>query len=70
MRSETTAATATSDREMLTVKEAADGTWRVPPNLVDVRRSREQTHPQFRLQVERPGPLLARARNRGPSFER
>jgi len=47
-----------------------DGTWRVPPNLVDVLRNREQTHPRFRLQVERPGLQLDRGRNRGPSFER
>jgi type IV secretory pathway VirD2 relaxase len=52
------------------VARLPDGTWRVPPNLVDVLRSRERTHPQFRLQVEGPGLHLARDRNRGPSFER
>jgi type IV secretory pathway VirD2 relaxase len=52
------------------VARLPDGTWRVPPNLVDVLRSREQTHPRFRLQVEQPGLQLDRGRNRGPSFER
>ena len=52
------------------VARQSDGTWRVPPNLVDVLRSREQTHPRFRLQVERPGLQLDRGRNRGPSLGR
>jgi type IV secretory pathway VirD2 relaxase len=47
-----------------------DGTWRVPPNLVDLLRSREQTHPQFRVQVEQIGLQLERGRNRGPSLGR
>ena len=29
------------------VAKLPDGTWRVPPNLIDVLRSRERTHPQF-----------------------
>jgi type IV secretory pathway VirD2 relaxase len=52
------------------VARLPDGTWRVPSNLVDVLRSREQTHPRFRLQVEQPGLQLDRSRNRGPSLGR
>ena len=52
------------------VARLPDGTWRVPSNLVDVLRSREQSHPRFRLQIERPGLYLDRGRSRGPSFER
>jgi Protein of unknown function (DUF3363) len=52
------------------VARQSDGTWRVPPNLVDVLRSREQTHPRFRLQVERPSLQLDRSRNREPSLGR
>ena len=52
------------------VAKLPDGTWRVPPNLVELLRSREQTHPQFRLQVERLGLQRDMSRNRGPSFER
>jgi len=52
------------------VAKLPDGTWRVPPNLVEMLRSREQTHPRFRLQVERPGLHLDRGKKRGPSFER
>jgi hypothetical protein len=52
------------------VPKLPDGTWRVPPNLVDLLRSGEQTHPQFRLQVERLGMQRDMSRNRWPSFER
>jgi type IV secretory pathway VirD2 relaxase len=52
------------------VERLPEGNWRVPPNLVDTLRSREQTHPRLRIVVERPGPELDRGRKRGPSFER
>jgi type IV secretory pathway VirD2 relaxase len=52
------------------VARQPDGNWRVPANLVDLLRSREQTHPQFRLQVEQLGLHLERGKNRGPSLGR
>lgn len=52
------------------VERLPEGSWRVPPNLVDVLKSREQTHPRLRIVVERPGPEIDRGRRQGPSFER
>jgi type IV secretory pathway VirD2 relaxase len=50
------------------VARQPDGNWRVPANLVDLLRSREQTHPQFRLRVEQLGLHVERGKNRGPSL--
>jgi len=52
------------------VEKLPEGTWRVPPNLVDTLHSREQTHPRLRIVVDGPGPELDRTRKRGPPFER
>ena len=50
-------------------KPLADGRWQVPPNLVEILRDRERTHPQFRVQIERPDRgterPVAPPRNRG-----
>ncbi len=48
------------------VTKLPDGTWRVPPNLIDVLRSRERTHPQFRLRVDQLNLHLERGKDRGP----
>jgi type IV secretory pathway VirD2 relaxase len=50
------------------VARLPDGKWRVPPNLVEVLRSREQTHPQYRLHAEAVG-VEAPALDRGPTAE-
>ena len=47
-----------------------DGNWKVPPNLVDLLRDRERTHPRHRIEIERLDRPLDRGRRRGPSFER
>jgi type IV secretory pathway VirD2 relaxase len=52
------------------VERLPEGNWRVPPNLVDVLKSREQTHPRLRIVAERPGPEIDRGRTRGPGIER
>jgi type IV secretory pathway VirD2 relaxase len=52
------------------VEKLPEGTWRVPPNLVDTLHSREQTHPRLRIVVQRTGPEHDRGRKLGPSFER
>jgi type IV secretory pathway VirD2 relaxase len=52
------------------VEKMREGTWRVPPNLIDTLHSREQTHPRLRIVVELPGPEVDRGRKRGPSFDR
>ena len=52
------------------VEKMREGTWRVPPNLVDTLHSREQTHPRLRIVVQRPGPEFDRGRKLGPSFDR
>jgi hypothetical protein len=52
------------------VERVSDQVWRVPPNLVDVLRDRERTHPRPRIEIERLDQSLAlhlsRGRNRGP----
>jgi hypothetical protein len=35
------------------VTRLPDGNWKVPPNLVEILRDRERTHPQHRIEVER-----------------
>jgi type IV secretory pathway VirD2 relaxase len=49
------------------VAKLPDGTWRVPPTLIDVLRSSERTHPQFRLRVDQLRLHLERGKDRGPS---
>jgi hypothetical protein len=42
------------------VTKRVDGTWFVPPNLVNTLRAREESHPRFRLVAELLRPELAR----------
>jgi type IV secretory pathway VirD2 relaxase len=47
------------------VTRIAEGHWKVPPNLVDLLRDRERTHPQHRIEIERLDRVLERGRSRG-----
>lgn len=47
------------------VERISDRCWKVPPNLVDLLRDRERTHPQHRIEIERLDRTLDRTRNRG-----
>jgi hypothetical protein len=56
------------------VERVSDRCWKVPPNLVELLRDRERTHPQHRIEIERLDRTLDRTlnrgRNRGRDFER
>ena len=56
------------------VERISDRCWKVPPNLVDLLRDRERTHPQHRIEIERLDRTVDRAlnreRNRGRDFGR
>jgi len=56
------------------VERISERTWKVPPNLLELLRDRERTHPQRRIEIERLDRTLDRTlnrgRNRGRDFER
>ncbi len=52
------------------VTRNADGNWKVPPNLVDILRDRERTHPPHRVEIERLDRPLERGRSRGRDLGR
>ena len=56
------------------VERISDRCWKVPPNLIELLRDRERTHPQHRIEIERLDRTLDRTlnrgRNRGRGFER
>ena len=52
------------------VTRNSDGNWKVPPNLVDILRDRERTHPQHRIEIERLDRPLERGRSRGRDLGR
>lgn len=51
------------------VTRTSDGTWKVPPNLLDVLREREKTHPQHRIQIEPLDRAPEKVRGRGPKLD-
>jgi hypothetical protein len=51
------------------VTRTPNGSWKVPPNLLDVLRKREKTHPQHRIQIERLDRAPEQARPRGPTLD-
>jgi hypothetical protein len=47
------------------VERISDRCWQVPPNLVEILRDRERTHPQHRVEIERLDCVVDRPPNRG-----
>jgi type IV secretory pathway VirD2 relaxase len=52
------------------VTRLPDGNWKVSPNLVEMLRQREISHPQHWIEVERLDRAVQRVRDRGPSLGR
>ena len=51
------------------VTRTPEGNWKVPPDLLDVLREREKTHPQHRIPIERLDRAPEQARPRGPTLD-
>jgi type IV secretory pathway VirD2 relaxase len=52
------------------VTRNADGSWKVPPSLVDILRDRERTHPQHRIEIQPLDRAPERGRSRGRDLGR